>query len=485
MLFSFLTIARQSVVFLQNLLIDFVRTMSINPLSQSSTSFFSPSLLRIDVPEILNLVFFKIVRSKIKFNQMIGRGTRLCPNIFGQGQDKQEFLVFDYGGNFEYFNSHPNGAEAKPTPSLNQRLFSLRLDLAVLLQDAEYQACDYTKNLCEQLKDTLYEQVLTLNEAHISVRKHWQLVTRYKKQENWVYISEIEAQQLSKKIAPLIFSDDTDFAAKRFDVVCLLMELSLIDSTIDGSKPMERIRIIAHRLEKKASIPQVMMCMPTIQKVQTAAFWEGIHTNAEHGLDNLERIRVELRELMQYIGADNDTFTIDLKDVITDGGQIGVQTLRTTYKQRVLDYLEENIQSPVLQKIYQLEQLSETDIRELERIFWQELGTKEEYEQTYLRQERYKLYGGHIAAFLRSVIGIDRDLAKQKYIELIQGEVLTPEQEEYLNDILNYVCQNGDITRETMAQQPFCEFPWMDVFHERLTALVQYVDTIHRRINIG
>ena len=225
--------------------------------------------------------------------------------------------------------------------------------------------------------------------------------------------------------------------------------------------------------------------MPTIQKVQTAAFWESIHTNAEHGLDNLERIRVELRELMQYIGADNDTFTIDLKDVITDGGQIGVQTLRTTYKQRVLDYLEENIQSPVLQKIYQLEQLSETDIRELERIFWQELGTKEEYEQTYLRQERYKLYGGHIAAFLRSVIGIDRDLAKQKYIELIQGEVLTPEQEEYLNDILNYVCQNGDITRETMAQQPFCEFPWMDVFHERLTALVQYVDTIHRRINIG
>ena len=150
-----------------------------------------------------------------------------------------------------------------------------------------------------------------------------------------------------------------------------------------------------------------------------------------------------------------------------------------------MDYLEENIQSPVLQKIYHLEQLSETDIRELERIFWQELGTKEEYEQTYLRQERYKLYGGHIAAFLRSVIGIDRDLAKQKYIELIQGEVLTPEQEEYLNDILNYVCQNGDITRETMAQQPFCEFPWMDVFHERLSALVQYVDTIHQRINIG
>ena len=438
----------------------------------------------VDVPDCLNLVFFKQVRSKIKFNQMIGRGTRLCPNVFGAGQDKQEFFVFDYGGNFEYFNAHPNGAEATPSASLNERLFSLRLDLAVLLQDAQYQACNYTKSLCEQLKDILFEQVQTLNEAHISVRKHWSVVSRYKKQENWVYISEIEAQQLSKKIAPLIFTDDTDFAAKRFDVVCLLMELSLIDGAIDGGKPMERIRMIAHKLEKKASIPQVMMCMPTIQKVQTAAFWESLHTNAEFGLDNMERIRVELRELMQYIGADNDTFTIDLKDVITDGGQIGTVALRTSYKQRVMEYLQENIDAPVLQKIYQLEQLTESDIRQLERIFWQELGTKEEYE-AYLQRERQRLYGGHIAAFLRSVIGIDREVAKQKYIDLIQGETLTPEQEEYLNDILNYVCQNGDITRETMAQAPFCEFPWQEVFHERLSALVQYVNTLHERINIG
>ena len=153
----------------------------------------------------------------------------------------------------------------------------------------------------------------------------------------------------------------------------------------------------------------------------------------------------------------------------------------TTYKQRVLEYLDENIDAPVLQKIYKLEQLEESDIRQLERIFWQELGTREEYE-AYLQRERQRLYGGHIAAFLRSVIGIDRELAKQKYIDLIQGETLTPEQEEYLNDILNYVCQNGDITRETMAQAPFNEFPWQEVFYERLSALVQYVNTLHDRI---
>ena len=439
----------------------------------------------IDVPDCLNLVFFKKVHSKIKFNQMIGRGTRLCPNIFGDGKDKQEFLIFDYCGNFEYFSKHPNGMESTPSPSLNERLFSLRMDMAVILQEADYQTKEFTKTLCEQLKDGLHAQVSTLNDSHISVRKHWALVEKYKHAANWVYISELEGKRITKNLAPLIFSDDKDFAAKRFDAVCLLKELSLVDNMIDGGAAAQKITIIASKLEKKASIPQIAMCIPTIQEVQTPAFWESVHTSAAYGLSRMESIRTELRELMQYIVNESDeTFDIDIKDTISSTGETGTQFMPTTYKQRVLEYLDENIDAPVLQKIYKLEQLEESDIRQLEHIFWQELGTKEEYE-AYLQRERQRLYGGHIAAFLRSVIGIDREVAKQKYIDLIQGETLTPEQEEYLNDILNYVCQNGDITRETMAQQPFCEFPWMDVFHERLTALVQYVDTIHQRINIG
>jgi type I restriction enzyme R subunit len=129
-----------------------------------------------------------------------------------------------------------------------------------------------------------------------------------------------------------------------------------------------------------------------------------------------------------------------------------------------------------------MEQLTEWDIHELERIFWQELGTKEEYEQTYENQERYRLWGGHIAAFLRSVIGIDRQLAREKYIDLIQGGTLTQEQEEYLSDILDYVCQNGDITRESMGQEPFSGRQWQPVFSDRITALVNYVDTFHKVI---
>ena len=93
----------------------------------------------IDVPDILNLVFFKIVKSKIKFMQMIGRGTRLSHDIFGGGKDKEYFCIFDWCRNFEYFEKNPDGQEAKHIPSLTERLFGLRADIAFHLQHQKYQ----------------------------------------------------------------------------------------------------------------------------------------------------------------------------------------------------------------------------------------------------------------------------------------------------------------------------------------------------------
>ena len=67
----------------------------------------------IDMPEVVNLVFFKPVRSKTKFWQMIGRGTRLCPDLFGPGEDKQDFFVFDFCDNLEFFNQNPAAADGR------------------------------------------------------------------------------------------------------------------------------------------------------------------------------------------------------------------------------------------------------------------------------------------------------------------------------------------------------------------------------------
>ena len=163
--------------------------------------------------------------------------------------------------------------------------------------------------------------------------------------------------------------------------------------------------------------------------------------------------------------------------------------IQVTYQQRVLDYLAENSKNNyILQKIYHLDPLSESDIRELEQIFWEQLGTWQEYENTYLKQEKYKLYGGNIAAFIRSCIGVDREVARNKFLDLLQASgvdmpVLTPMQEEYLHTILNYVCTNGDIETRTMsAQEPFVHFEWQDTFGDRFQPLVLYVRNLHNVI---
>ena len=444
----------------------------------------------IDVPDCLNLVFFKKVHSRIKFNQMIGRGTRLCKDVFGPGRDKTEFLIFDWCGNFEYFDAHPHGAEPTRVPSISERIFGLRADIAVLLQDAKYNEQEGPSRFCEELKDILHGQVSLLENNRIDIRRYWELIDRFRSREAWQFLSEVDAHAIKHHLGPLIFMDDNDLAAKKFDILCLLMQLSLIDDSVDGNKPMEKIITLAGMLEKRASIPQVAMHMPLIREVQTVVFWEQLTTSVAYGLDSLERVRVDLRSLMQFlVGMERRTFDIDIADVISDKGMAKPLNIQVTYQQRVLDYLEENSKNDyILLKIYNLDPLTNADIRQLEEIFWEQLGTREEYEQTYLKQEKYKLYGGNIAAFIRSCIGVDRKVARAKFIDLLQSTGqdlpnLTPMQEEYLRTILNYVCVNGDIQTTIMSEQePFAHFEWLDTFGDRFPSLVHYVQDLHNVI---
>ena len=446
----------------------------------------------IDVPDCLNLVFFKKVRSKIKFNQMIGRGTRLCENVFGPGLDKQEFLIFDWCGNFEYFNLHPEGAEPANVQSIHERIFDLRMDIAVHLQDAKYAEQEGPARFCEELKDILHGQVSTLEINRIDVRRHLDLLARFRSRDAWIYVSEVDAHSIKRRLGPLIFMEDNDLAAKKFDVLCLLMQLSLLDEHVDGNRPMDKIRTLAEMLEKRATIPQVAMHMPLIREIQTVVFWEKLTTSVAYGLDSLERVRVDLRELMQYlVGQERKTFDIDIEDVITDKGIATPIDIKATYQQRVMDYLAENSKNnEILHKIQYLVPLTEDDIRKMEQVFWEQLGTRQEYENTYLNKEKYKLYGGNIAAFIRSCIGVDREVARNKFIDLLQASgvempVLTPMQEEYLHTILNYVCTNGDIETTTMSiQEPFVHFEWQDTFGDRFQPLVNYVKSLHNVITV-
>ena len=426
----------------------------------------------IDVPDILNLVFFKIVRSKIKFLQMIGRGTRLSEGIFGVDRDKEEFYIFDYCENFDYFDKNPNGTEAKTTISLTERIFNIKTDIAFELQALRFQEDDFAKNYHSTTKTELIEQIGKLNTQRIDVRKNLLFVDKYKLESVWQYISQLDVLEIKTKISPLLTPTQEDENAKKFDLLVLIVELSLLDDITNSIKSQEKIVTIAELLQDKTTIPQVKAKIDIIKEVLTTNFWENI------SVSNLERIRIELRELIKFLVGDKQaTFAVDIEDTIEDGGFAkGIVTV-TTYKQRVFDFLATNRETnSVLQKILHIEKLERKDILELENILWKELGTKEDYE----RYTRDQFTGGNVAVFIRSIVGVDRKIAVDKFSQFLSDNTLNSQQQEYVKTIINYVCENGDITREVIANEsPFDGYDWLSVFGNNVNSIPKYVDELH------
>ncbi len=428
----------------------------------------------IDIPDVLNLVFFKIVKSKIKFIQMIGRGTRLSEDIFGTGKDKERFYIFDWCRNFEYFGKNPNGVEARPTQSLTERLFCIRAELAFELQQAQHQEIPFKKQLHDDLKALMLVQVQMLSDSHISVREQWANVSRMKQPENWVCLSLIDVEVLKQDISPLLTKSQTDEGAKRFDLLVLTVELSQVSESVNGTRSVRNICTIADALSKKASIPQVQAKMETINMVLSDVFWENLT------LDGLEKVRTDLRDLVKFVfGENRRSFEVNIEDTITDDGVAEEMATYTTYRQRVLDYLAENRNLPVLQKILNIEPLTESDIRELERILWNELGTKDEYRH----YTQNMICGDYVAAFIRSIIGIDRAVALRMFAQFISDNDLNSQQEEYLKTIISYVCENGDIEVNTLINDtPFIDYNIIDVWGEYVQNIKMYINRLHTAI---
>ena len=423
----------------------------------------------IDVPDVLNLVFFKIVKSKIKFMQMIGRGTRLSKDVFGPGQDKEFFYIFDWCRNFEYFDKNPDGNKAKTVPSLTEKIFSLRAKIAFHLQHQQWQEDEFARGLHDETKAVLKEQVASLSDSHISVRENWEVVSHFKNDENWAYISEVDVNTLSTEIAPLLPKNTLDESAKKFDVLTMLIELSLLDGETSCVKAVQNVQTIAEKLQEKATLPQVQAKMGTIKEVLSEVAWQNVSLNW------LEKVRKDLRDLVKFLmGGDNKWFSVDIEDTISDEGTIDGITPRVTYKQSVLDFLSHNRNLPVLQKIYDMEQLTKADVDELERILWQELGSKEDYN----RFTSGMPCGSNVAIFIRSILGVDRKNAVRMFSEFISGNELNADQEDFLMTIISYVCENGDITKEIVVNEaPFDER--LAVFSPYMLPLAKYIDTIH------
>ena len=426
----------------------------------------------IDVPDVLNLVFFKPVRSKIKFWQMIGRGTRLSQDIFGEGKDKKFFMIYDWCHNFDYFDINPNGIEVEQTLTLSQRLFIIKTEVAQSLQIEQYQEDEFASGLHDRLKDELCSMVNQLDSHSISVRKYWSLVERFRDRNNWTCLSLLDVKDLKDFITPLIKPQEDEEAAKKWDLILFQVELNKINPIFAAARSFSNVYKIVDALRKKASIPQVKEKLAFLKEISVPNYIE------KASLDILEKVRIEIRDLVKFLkGKELRTFTLNIDDIAEEGEAVEPIIPEMTYHEKVFDYLRKNKDLPVLQKIYNLEPLTASDFNELNRIFLQELGTEQDFKNDTADKGDIS-----IAVFIRSIMGVDRKVALDKFQDLIQNKEMNTAQEEYISNIITYVSANGDITPQVVIAAGSTFPNLIKTFGPLAGSVADYIKQIHSSI---
>lgn len=426
----------------------------------------------IDVPSVLNLVFFKRVNSKIKLIQMIGRGTRLCEGLI-DGEDKNHFLIFDYFNNLK----DDNPESIKQPITLYQKIFEIRLKMMCEMQTAKHQLIKEHQDYYHELKEELIRLVKYLKEVgskRLSVRANMKFVDKYYDERKWQYISELEQKEINYSLKPLIESDiKEDYYSLSFDYKMLqIEEIFIVEGNIQkATNLVKNIRMIAQKLLSKASLAEILSKIDDINELYAGEVWNN------PSISKMEYYRKSIRHLMKYIVEEKIVgVIINNKDETLQGEDIDTPFIDIrTYKEKVIDYVMENSNNPTLLKIKRLEPLSIDDFKALEEILWVKLGNKQDY---------YSITTiDNLAAFMRSIVGVDQEAINEKFGQFLNENVLTAEQMEFINSIISYVRTNGDITgKDVVTESPFDNYSVLDLFDDQAFIVANVVNTLHNCI---
>jgi type I restriction enzyme R subunit len=401
----------------------------------------------IDVPEVCNLVFFKPIRSHSKFWQMIGRGTRLCKDLFGIDEHKKEFVIFDFCENFEFFNANPKGLETGNSKSISQRLFEIRLRLAILLlaQDEED-----LKSYGQSLITHLIQQTQALDTKTFIVRQHWEIVEKYQDKNQWNTLSDLDVKEIFDHIAVLVTETDQDEGAKRFDLLLLDLQLSVLTGLKKQETLIQKVIKTAALLSKKITIPAVAHKIDTIREIQQQFFWEAAT------IPNIERIRTELRELVKFLERENapiyyTTFEDEYAGNIKEHKVIFNFNDLDAYRNKVEFYLQEKRHHITIHKLVNNIQITNTELEALEKMLFEQgaLGTKEEFIKVYGEQP--------LGKFIRSILGLDVNAAKLAFGEILSRQTLNSQQIRFMDTLINFLSVKGAIEADMLFNPPFTD----------------------------
>ncbi|MGQ9407387.1 DEAD/DEAH box helicase family protein [Mycolicibacterium gilvum] len=416
----------------------------------------------IDVPEVVNLVFFKLVRSKSKFWQMIGRGTRLCPDLFGPGQDKANFYVFDFCGNLEYFSQDLPTSEGSLQKSLNQRLFETRVGLVTALDSAvkpngkdpaEGHGTESERGLRVDIAWSLHKVVVGMNLENVLVRPHRRLVEQYAHWPAWSTLNEEAAGEVAEDLAGLPSSEsDPDEHAKRFDLLILRRQLAQLEGDAVAAEQLrEKVQNIASALLTKTTIPSVAAQQALLDEVAGDEWW------IDATLPMLELARLRLRGLLQFLDAvsKNRVYT-DFQDELSESTLVDLPGITPgtnweRFRAKASAYLKQHQDHLALQRLRRNKPLTAEDLAALEQMLI-DSGTGAPADVALAKEQSQGL-----GLFVRSLIGLDREAAVEAFGAYLDGTKFTPDQIHFINLIVNELTANGVMEPARLYESPYTD----------------------------
>ena len=397
----------------------------------------------IDVPEVLNLVFFKKVMSKAKFWQMIGRGTRLCPGLL-DGQDKNRFYIFDFCGNFAFFRMK-QGKPAANNLAVQGAIFHLKAQMAFKLQDLPYQTPELTA-FRKALVEDMVRKVRELNRENFAVRQHLKYVELYTNPDSYNALTYEDTLHMGQELAPLITPERDDAKALRFDALLYGMELAYLAGKQYGKARSD--------LQKKVSAIAAVSNIPEIT-AQSGLIDRILHTDylETAGMEEFEHIRECLRNLIKYIPVskvrydtnfDDEILSMDWKESELENDDL------KNYRAKAEFYIRQHQDSGVIAKLRGNVPLTSEDVQALEKILWNDVGTREDYEAEYGKKP--------LGEFVREIVGLDMNAAKEAFARYLNDTSLDSRQIYFVNQVVEYIVRNGMMKDLSVLQEtPFTD----------------------------
>lgn len=427
----------------------------------------------IDVPDVANLVFFKLVRSKSKFWQMIGRGTRLRPDLFGPGRDKTDFFVFDYCGNLEYFSQDLPGSTGSLQVSLTQRIFEARLAMLQALDAAHTEA-----GLRASTASALHEFVAGMTLDNVLVRPHREAVERFAEADSWQELTTTDANQ-ALSLAGLPSSlREADEKAKRFDLLILRRQLAQLQGDlVECERVRHVVQELAEALLAKTNVPMVAQQAEQLEALISDEWW------ADVTLPMLEVARLRVRGLIGLIDPNpRSRVYTDFEDALIESTPIELPgttpgTNFERFRARARSYLRAHEDHVALQRLLRNKQLTPADLQELGEMLV-DAGANDSDLAAAENQS------GGLGLFIRSLVGLDRSAAVEAFARFLDGGTYSINQVRFVNLIVDELTRTGAMETGRLFESPFTDSaptgPDFIFAEGDIQAIVDILDTVKR-----